>query len=133
MCYVCFRQKWDIRASIINAFATLLLLSLVYIVFVVSIDCINQTMLIAHNGSVCFCISLCLNCNKCCRHIINNELYHAAVVCPYTINRIMSSIASILLRSFSSSLGFQVSITFAIMLVLISHPNTGPYLYVLFL
>ena len=51
VCCVRFRRKWDIRASIIDAFATFLLLSYVKFLFV-SVDCLNQTKLIAQNGSV---------------------------------------------------------------------------------
>ena len=50
VCYARFRRKWDIRASIIDAFATFLLLSYVKFLFV-SIDLTAPTKLMAKNGT----------------------------------------------------------------------------------
>ena len=50
VCYARFRRKWDIRASIIDAFATFLLLSFVKFLFV-SIDLTALTKLMAKNGT----------------------------------------------------------------------------------
>ena len=50
VCYARFRRKWDIRASIIDAFATFLLLSFVKFLFV-SIDLAVPTKLMAKNGT----------------------------------------------------------------------------------
>ena len=50
VCYARFRRKWDIRASIIDAFATFLLLSYVKFLFV-SIDLTVPTRLMAKNGT----------------------------------------------------------------------------------
>ena len=50
-CYIRFRRQWDIRASIIDAFATFLLLSYVKLLFV-SFDVLAPTKLLSKNGSV---------------------------------------------------------------------------------
>ena len=49
--YVRFRRQWDIRASVIDAFATFLLLSYVKLLFV-SFDVLAPTKLMNKNGSV---------------------------------------------------------------------------------
>lgn len=50
MCYVRFRRQWDIRASVIDAFATFLLLSYVKFLFVSS-DFLAPTKVMTKNGS----------------------------------------------------------------------------------
>ena len=50
MCYTRFRRQWDIRASVIDAFATFLLLSYVKFLFVSS-DFLAPTRVMTKNGS----------------------------------------------------------------------------------
>ena len=50
-CFARFRQKWDIRASIIDAFATFLILSNIKILSV-SLDLLTPTSVYSTNGSV---------------------------------------------------------------------------------